>query len=76
MTPIEIIISEIDSEIERLEQAKRLLAGSVPAPTLTVVPTHKGISPEGRARIAKAQRRRWKALKKAESATIAAAMQQ
>jgi hypothetical protein len=69
------IISEIDAEISRLEQAKQLLSGTTPKrgpgrPPLKVgvktAPKKKRsrMSPEARARIAAAQRARWAKTKK------------
>jgi hypothetical protein len=70
---IEGIVSEIESQIATLEQARHLLAGhSVPANikvrtsmALGTTPKKRTMSPEGRARIAAAQKKRWAVLKKA-----------
>jgi hypothetical protein len=70
------ILAELDSEIIRLQEAKSILtgtaykhqAGSSKTPakvkTLPAMKKHK-ISPEGRARIAAAQKKRWAKAKKA-----------
>jgi len=53
------LISEIDSEISRLQQARALLAGGH---TINAAKPHGGkrtLSAEARARIAAAQRKRW-----------------
>jgi len=53
------LISEIDSEIARLQQARALLAGAS-SPTHATSPRKKRtLSAEARARIAAAQKRRW-----------------
>jgi hypothetical protein len=71
------ILSEIDAEIARLQQAKSLLAGSGtpaakrgwPKKSALAVSSAKpakkkrNLSPEGRARIAEAVKRRWAAQK-------------
>ena len=74
------ILAEIDSEISRLEQARKILAGeSGPSvkstrrgPTASVGSENpvkrkkkRNLSPEGRKRIAEAVRRRWELQKKA-----------
>jgi hypothetical protein len=65
------ILSEIDSEIDRLEKAKALLSGITtkglkPVALGTKAKPRRKISAEGRARIAAAQKARWaKAKKKA-----------
>jgi hypothetical protein len=74
------ILAEIDIEIQRLEQARTLLAGdstpavkktrkSKSAPATIEAPTKRkkkrNLSPEGRKRIAEAVRRRWELQKKA-----------
>ena len=59
------LISEIDAEISRLEQARRLLTGkngrSGPAAKKATTGSRKKrtLSPEARERIAAAQRARW-----------------
>jgi hypothetical protein len=69
------IIATIDAEIAHLQSARRLIAGS-PAIKITnqsVKPTAPKkrrrkkhvMTPEGRAKIAEAQRKRWAAKKKA-----------
>ncbi len=78
---INAILSQIDSEIARLTQARALLSntGQVEVPAkrgkVAAAPTKKSkrkrnLSPEARKRIADAQRKRWAALraKKAKSA--------
>jgi hypothetical protein len=76
--PIKDLLAEIDAEIARLEQARSLLAAGesgirrgrpkntsdVPA---SLKPTKKkrNLTPEGRARIAAAVKRRWAAQKAA-----------
>lgn len=59
------VLSQIDSEISRLQQAKRLLVGLQANPH-AVKPARKKptISAAGRKRIAAAQRARWAKLKK------------
>jgi hypothetical protein len=71
---IDSILSQIDAEIARLTQVRKLLAGSdavsITAPTrkTKAAPAKKTkksrvLSPEARKRIADAQRRRWAAQK-------------
>lgn len=71
---IDTILSQIDAEIERLTQVRKLLAGSgsvsitVPKRKTKAAPAKKAkksrvLSPEARKRIADAQRRRWAAQK-------------
>lgn len=80
------ILHEIDAEIERLQKAKALLsASSTPAkkrrrpaktaslPSSAPVPKRRTLSPEAKAKIAEAQRRRWAAQKKAAPAKKAPA---
>jgi hypothetical protein len=75
---IDTVIAGIDAEISRLEQARTLLAGTAsPAPKKRGRPAgavkavakpmkkKRTMSPEGRARIAAAQKARWAAQKKA-----------
>ena len=74
------ILAEIDSEIARLEQARKILAGdgaSAAKPSRRGISSAVGsespvkrkkkrnLSPEGRKRIAEAVRRRWELQKKA-----------
>ncbi len=69
------ILSEIDQEIARLQQAKALLTGSAPvrkrgraasAPETTTTSKRKrNLSPEGRKRIAEAVKKRWERQRKA-----------
>ena len=71
---IDSILSQIDAEIARLTQVRKLLAGSdavsitAPKSKTKAAPTKKFrktrvLSPEARKRIADAQRRRWAAQK-------------
>lgn len=65
---IEGIIAELDAEINRLEQVKRLLSdGPTHLGTLIskrgAAPKKRILSPEARKRIADAQRKRWAAQK-------------
>jgi hypothetical protein len=70
---LESILSELDAEIARLQQAKALLTGEPvkrgpgrPKAVPTVVAKKKrNLSPEGRARIAAAVKARWAKQKKA-----------
>jgi hypothetical protein len=71
------ILAELDSEIERLQQARSLLAGSVTPrrrgrPPLSgqpkaaaTAPKKRRLSPEERQKIADAMKRRWAERKKA-----------
>jgi hypothetical protein len=65
------LVSSIDAEIARLQQARALLAGNGASTTKTAKTAAKprrkkrSMSPEGRARIAAAQTKRWAAQKKA-----------
>jgi hypothetical protein len=66
------IITEIDAEIARLQQAKDLLNGTTnkrspgrPAAHIASAPTKRTMSAAGRARIAAAQKARWAKVKKA-----------
>jgi hypothetical protein len=79
------IISMLDAEIGRLEEAGRLLkqGGNVDAAIKAVtprqqkavaVPKKRVMSPEGRARIAEGQRQRWAATKKSNAVTPPKAM--
>jgi hypothetical protein len=80
------ILSQIDAEIGRLQQAKALLAGAensiTPAtrrgrPSKNVISTipvkspkkKRNLSPEGRARIAEAVKRRWASQKAKQKKT-------
>jgi hypothetical protein len=75
---IEEIISHIDAEISRLTEARDLVAGTAVgkvnrSPRKSAAPKAKGlrakrvISPEGRARIAAAQKLRWAKQKRAKA---------
>jgi hypothetical protein len=58
------LLSSVDSEISRLQQARALLSGDGrTAPTR--VRKHHTMSAEGRARVAAAQRKRWAKQKRA-----------
>jgi len=73
------ILSLLDAEIAKLQQARALLAGasadavtrkpgrpkSTAAPAVPAKKKKHKLSPEGRARIAEAVKRRWAAAKKA-----------
>jgi hypothetical protein len=73
------IITQIDSEIARLEQVKSLLSGTIPttkgkrgpkpknAP-IPITAKKRFLSPEARARIAAAQKTRWAKVRKAAKA--------
>jgi hypothetical protein len=72
---VQSILSELDAEIARLQQAKALLAGetvrhgpgrpkATPAPTVTSTKKKRKMSPEGRARIVAAVKARWAKVKK------------
>jgi hypothetical protein len=76
---IEEIISHIDAEISRLEEARDLVAGAamnrvsrsprksgLAAPKPRAVRAKRVLSPEGRARIAAAQKVRWAKQKRAK----------
>lgn len=75
---IDSILAEIDAEIARLTQARKLLAGATGAQKFTSTakagkaaapPRRKRVlSAEARKRIADAQRRRWAAQRKAKKA--------
>jgi hypothetical protein len=62
------IIESIDAEISRLREVRNLLAKSGQSGSAAVAGTKKRVkrvlSPEARARIAAAQRKRWAAAKK------------
>lgn len=69
---IDQIVVAIDEELARLKQVRALLTDST---TTTAAPQEplgplgrKPMSPEGRARIAAAQRKRWRAVNKAKKA--------
>lgn len=63
------LVSSIDAEIGRLQQARALLAGNRGAKAATrPVKAKRYLSPEARKRIADAQRRRWKAQKRSKVA--------
>ena len=66
---IESILNEIDAEITRLQEVKKLLSSAETKPgKKSATPAKKGskrtLSPEARARIAEAQKKRWAAAKK------------
>jgi hypothetical protein len=73
------IITQIDSEIARLEQVKSILSGTTattkakrgPKPKNAPIPItakKRFLSPEARARIAAAQKTRWAKVRKAAKA--------
>lgn len=63
----ERIIAAIDSEIAQLAMAKKLLNGGLMSQRMANTKRAKRtLSPEGRARIAAAQRARWAKQKRAE----------
>lgn len=77
----ENIISQIDAEISRLQQAKTILAGISTSKlvgrssgsnikTITAKPDKRGMSAEGKAKIAKAQKARWAKVRKAAKKTV------
>jgi hypothetical protein len=53
------IIAAIDAEIARLEQAKKILNGVPSGAPKPVTKAKRNLSPEARARIAAAQKKRW-----------------
>jgi len=64
------ILTEIDAEIRKLEQARALLLGSAKQgrtgkKAAKLVSTKRQLSPEARARIAAAQKARWAKARKA-----------
>ena len=70
---VRIIVSEIDKEIARLQQARALLAGETAIKAtprraaktaMKTAPRKRKLSAEGRRRIAEAMRRRWAERKK------------
>ena len=76
---IENLLSTIDAEIARLQQARALIAGTrrgtgtrAKATTTAAAPkkrVRRTLGPEARKRIAEAQRKRWAAQKKATAKT-------
>jgi hypothetical protein len=58
------IIAAIDAEIERLQEAKRLLLGAGVGANRVKSTTRRRLSAQARAKIAAAQRKRWAAAKK------------
>ncbi|GGH10831.1 hypothetical protein ESZ00_10965 [Silvibacterium dinghuense] len=67
---IKQMIAAIDQEIVRLEEVKRLLGGTgkgKPGPKPKAVTSQKRVlSPEARARIVAAQKKRWAAVKRSK----------
>lgn len=53
------IVREIDAEIARLREVRALLSGTASARRVGRRPGKRVLSPEARARIAAAQRKRW-----------------
>jgi hypothetical protein len=72
------IIAQIDAEIARLQQVKSILSGTTatrqkPGPQIHMpVIIKRTMSPEGRARIAAAQKKRWAKAKKTNQLTSSA----
>lgn len=70
--PTTNIIAELDAEIARLQQVKALLTGTTTkrsagrraASVAPVAPQKRILSPEARAKIAAAQKKRWAKFKK------------
>jgi hypothetical protein len=75
------IIAELDTEIARLQEVKSILSAGTPTPAKTnrghnkakttpirITAKKRSMSPEGRARIAAAQKARWAKAKKAAKA--------
>lgn len=60
------IIAAIDAELARLKQAKTLLNAVSSGAPKTAMKVKRNISPEARARIAAAQKKRWAAQKRSE----------
>jgi hypothetical protein len=67
------LVSELDKQIARLREARNLLAGTVSTrrrgrPAGKSVAPHKtrSLSPEARAKMAAAQKRRWAAYRKSQ----------
>jgi hypothetical protein len=62
---ISVVLSQIDIEIAKLQQARKLLAGNVVGNGRATKPARKKrtMSAAGRARIAAAQRARWAKVK-------------
>jgi hypothetical protein len=58
------IVAAIDAEISKLKQVRSLLAGIHLVSTPTGARAKRQITPEGRARIVAAQKRRWAARRK------------
>jgi len=72
----ESIIQAIDTQIVRLQEVRTILSGistlvvkrrrGRPPALLTATPKKRKLSPEGRAKIAAAQKKRWAAVKAAK----------
>lgn len=61
-------LSQIDAEIQRLQQLRKLVTGAIQGDAAVASgakQARKGMSAEGRRRVAEAQKARWAALKKA-----------
>jgi hypothetical protein len=58
------ILSAIDAEIASLQQVRKLLSGRSGAGNGMRATTKRTLSPEARAKIASAQKKRWAAAKK------------
>lgn len=62
---LEAIVKTIDEEIDRLERARSLLKRGLPhSDGVAQARRRRTISPEGRARVAAAQRARWAKVKR------------
>ncbi len=62
-------LSQIDAEIERLQHLRTQVTGAIEGDKAVSAPkARKGMSAEGRRRVAEAQRARWAKLKKANAA--------
>ena len=58
-------LTNIDAEIERLQQLRSQVASAIEGDQAIAKPARKGMSPEGRKRIAEAQKARWATQNKA-----------
>jgi hypothetical protein len=65
------LLSSIDSELDRLQQVRTLLAGDGPSVRRVTTPAKKRVlSAEARELIAAAQRKRWAAQKRAAKKAV------
>ena len=62
------LITAIDAEISRLQQARKLLAGATGTQSAQPKKRKRTLSAEGRARISAAQKKRWAQRKRAAKA--------